>query len=155
MAERTRACVNLVVDAVLDRLRDIGDGDGWLSQPLTVKRATGIGDKKAPRPALLVKVLSWGPNLPLCNSGQHEVSLTLQIGVLASNAADPDEVIHNVVADAIRALSNGDVTFGGTVVGGLFVESYEADTDAADGGAGEGMGILTVKGLVHWGATAP
>lgn len=154
MAERASAKVNLVVDAVLTRLRTIGEGDGWLSQPLTIKRAVGVSDRSAPRPAVLVKVLSWGPNLPLI-TGSHEATLTLHIGILVSDAADPDGAIHNVVADVIRALSNGDVTFGQTVVGGLFVESYEAETDMADGGQGEGMGVLTVKGLIHWEATAP
>jgi len=154
MAERQRAKVNLVVDAVLARLCDIGDGDGWISQPLTVKRLGGVGDRSAPRPALLVKVSGWGPNVPL-GPGSHEVTVALQVGILTANAVDADETLHNVCADVVRALSNGDVTFGGTVVGGLFVESYESGVDVVDGGQGEGMGVLTVKGLVHWEATAP
>ena len=154
MAERARALMNQIADAVVERLETIGDGDGWLTQPQTVKRFAGIADKERPRPALLVRVTGWGPNVPETNN-RGDAAVELKILVLTRSAGNADEALQDAVADVLSETGGGDPTYGQLCHGGLFPDSYVAETDIADGGAGEGMAEVTLKGQALWSATAP
>ncbi len=84
-----------------------------------------------------------------------DAPIVLKILVLTTAPGNADEELHNAVADVLKAVSTGDATFGQLVLGGLFADTYEAESALDDGGAGNGEATVTLKGQMLWSATAP
>jgi hypothetical protein len=164
---RRDARMNLLLDAVVATLQRIGVDTSlpwWATEAIpTVEIVQDVGQLAKNLPALFVKVDEVGPDLPMTQS--HEADVTIRIGCHTMNTEEAHREIWRLVEDVQYALASdpglqhlADYYVGGVGVsppsqmalGGAFQMSAQAESSSAGGDAGRGYAVVTLKATVLW-----
>lgn len=156
---RNEAMANRILDALVTTLATINKTTSpteWLTTPVTVDRYS-YNVKSEPMPALFVSIETWGQNEPL-TGGVHRASATVMVDCVCrytESANDPTRDLHNLVADAIKAIQS-DVQLGGLLTTGWVhvIDGY-APFPALANVAGLAACRLQLKAEWEWSATNP
>lgn len=153
---RAEARINLILDAFVDRLREIdGDPDTYLTAPKAVKRWTP-NPLKEPLPLIVVRCTRWGVNEP--GTGlQHRAEAVIEATVFCkfeSRVDDPDRELHRVISDVICAIEN-DWQVADSGVPSLAVHVIEGYQPVEGNDAAlTGLAMATVGFRAYWPWTA-
>jgi len=154
MTARNHAIMNLVADAVLERLNLIGKSSDytWLTSPKWVERGIAVDFANLPKPAVFLVTESWGPSERFhLHAGALAARCTARLKALVITdqpitSREAEQQLNDMAADVMVAIETDYQLNHLLDTGWVHVEGYSPEVELS----GSGFATASVELTATW-----